>query len=1353
MRSHSPAASAAADSLFRAIRVATRVAAAAIVAVAAATTFAAGNSNSAFVHREINMFPAPAAAANGTLTIDGDTSDWKPEAFVTLCADPQMLDLYTMRIAFAWDDAGLLVAARVKDPSPLVNHQDPAVSPDKAWEGDALQLRFVTDPDFPRPMPAEKRDSDAVVHFTSWFFTDKQQPCLFVQRGMSYRDPHVLSGAASGMHYREIEGGYAFEGRIPWEVFKKKPTPGTAWRCTLQPLWGDARGSIIHNFFDVITAAGFHFQTPDAWGSLNVIAADKAAATLAAQAASEAALYATKSAQGGFAIDVSYDNPAAGYVSMAICNAKGQIVRTLLAKEKRDAGKQLEKWNGLDDDGKPAPAGNYRLRALTHPGITPRFVASVHNSGTPPWRTADDTGGWGADHGVPVDAKADAEGNVYLLWHIAEGGSAVIKVGPDGKKLWGNPGGWMKEIGLCYSALAVDGGVVYVAKSGYGSWEREKKDRAEYNDGIIAFDAATGKRINIDGKGIQILSTWKPEISFRVDELGTRKERLHAGLFPSATLDDTGDIANLVAMAFDKDSLFVSLYFENKVAVFDKKTFARKSTIDVPTPAGLAYDAARGIVYCVSGSDIVAIRGGTVATTSVRGLDVPTGLAVDKDGSLLVALRGRQMEVRRYSPEGKLLGTIGKHGGRPWVGRFEPEGMLMPAGLTVTPQGKVWVAEADNSPKRVSVWNASTGKLDRDYFGPSAYAVMMAADPEKQDEMYAHNCRFVVDYETGKWKVDSTVYRNHWLGETLESYGYSNGFTWRMSSYKGRKLAYNGRCGLFYQDEDGTMKPFQYDGSWLVPLPKADDPALMEHAGPANTVWRDANGNALPEKQEMTFAKGRNISNANIGAFGGDMYPGGAFILGKYNSPDRYLFRPTAADDRGLPLYPSPNDAEPIFRSNGEMAQLGFQQMFYPSFAPDSGDYQIFYGIAGKSDKGPLAGVYRFDRDGTIQWRYARVALGFGLTAPLTSTGDIFGALRIVGHAQLPDENGGEIIGIGSYRGYFVLLNKDGMFIDQIGHDNGRGPTPDFDTNFVENFSGYLFRHAKSGKLFLCCGDSDGRILELQGWNSIRPFDAGSLTVTPKQVEDALLASQADADGDGPEPMRVALMSPSPRNGVADWKNAGWATIRMDETHAAKAALAYDKDKLYACVQVEDDTPWKNTMQEWQRLFKTGDAVDIQLGGMNPAKGQQKRGLLKGDVRIFLAPSQTTGQATVVAMWNQVPEGMAKQEYTYVSPTGEEKFERIALLEGIDTHVGIDGKGYVVTVAIPWKDLGRSAPEPGTLLQGDIGVLSGDAGGNRTALRSYRFNKDTSITFDIPNEVRVVPANWGVLLFGKEGDK
>ena len=47
--------------------------------------------------------------------------------------------------------------------------------------------------------------------------------------------------------------------------------------------------------------------------------------------------------------------------------------------------------------------------------------------------------------------------------------------------------------------------------------------------------------------------------------------------------------------------------------------------------------------------------------------------------------------------------------------------MLLPRGMAVTDDGKLWVAEDDASPNRVSVWDAATGAFLRDYIGPSPY--------------------------------------------------------------------------------------------------------------------------------------------------------------------------------------------------------------------------------------------------------------------------------------------------------------------------------------------------------------------------------------------------------------------------------------------------------------------------------------------------------------------------------------------------------------------------------------------------------------------------------------------------------
>ncbi len=131
------------------------------------------------------------------------------------------------------------------------------------------------------------------------------------------------------------------------------------------------------------------------------------------------------------------------------------------------------------------------------------------------------------------------------------------------------------------------------------------------------------------------------------------------------------------------------------------------------------------------------------------------------------------------------------------------------------------------------------------------------------------------------------------------------------------------------------------------------------------------------------------------------------------------------------------------------------------------------------------------------------MAVNFGLKAPLAKPGDLFGALNTIGQAELPETNGGEVIAIGCYRGYFGFLNEDALFIDQVGHDIGRSPTPDFAIFFLESFSGYFLRHPRTGRLYLYAGDTGARILEVQGWEKIRRFDAGDLTLSEAQRQAA----------------------------------------------------------------------------------------------------------------------------------------------------------------------------------------------------------------------------------------------------------
>jgi hypothetical protein len=1311
----------------------------------------------AYRHGHINVFPAATASA-APLRVDGDLADWKPDAFVTMQSAPELAETFSVKIAFGYDSSGLLVAARFVDQSPLVNHMNPDVDPSRGWDGDALQIRLVSSAALAHPIPATELNSDHIAHLTLWYFSDRQQPVLDVRYGMDYHGAVTLTGKESGLAYRKEDKGYTVEGRIPWSLLKAKgpPQPGQQWLFTVQPLWGDQKGSLQHNFYDCVRSAGFAYQNLGCWGHAYFVKADEAEAKFAQQRAEDSRLFARAAQSAASDVPVKYTNLAKGYVSLAICKADGQIVRTLLAKAEREAGPQTEKWDGLDDDGKPVPPGRYRLKALTHPGLKPRFVVAVHNSGNPPWATADGRGGWGGNHGMPVGAASGPDGHTYLLWTKSEADSFLIGVDQNGRKLWGSTMAF--EFSNPNTALAYDDGLLYIAEDGPYT-----PPDAPGRGGLKVYDARTGQRVNFPGDADKasrsgvLVTQWRKSLLPARPEPGAGGEQMRAGRFTPADHRQ----ANLVALAVGPDRVFCSLYLENQIVALDKKTWQKAETYAVERPAGLAYDRSKNTLYAVSGNAIVALdpaRRGAARSVVRSGLEYPYGLAQAADGNLWVSTRGRQMQVLCFDSTGKLLRTVGVKGGRPWVGKYDPNGMLVPAGISVDSKGQLWVTEDDHTPKRISVWDTKTGHFLREFFGSAASAVMMAANSEKPEEVYIHNTRFLVDYERGTVTPDATVYRADYAGLSLPGsggthFGFSCSCAFRIASFQGRKFAYDGQGGVYAFDRD-RFQPLFYAGLGFKGMPGIPPDSTKPSAD--SFVWTDIDKDGLLGENEVRMLAKTETLATPIG-FGGAFYPGAGFIRGGR------VFRPTGLTSDGVPIYPRPEDAPVVFNYTSKKSKEDETNVPSPAvkgridmfqncmdIAPSlRSDWKEFYAITSllspDFDSAGGDGVYRFTRDGTIRWRYSRVAVNFGLKAPLAKPGDLFGALNIIGQAQLPEQNGGEVIAIGCYRGYYGLLNEDGLFIDQVGHDVGRSPTPDFDTFFLENFSGYFFRHPRTGKLYLFSGDSDGRILEVQGWENIRRFDAGELTLTEGQYVAAVAGRSRPPGGASGKPaLTVASSTPSLDGSLKGWDTAKLARIPLDETRHAQVGLAHDRENLYALFQVPDNTPWRNASTDWRFVFKGGDAVDIQLGVSNPTTGN-KRKTQPGDVRVLLAPSGND-DVVAVAMWSQVPPGMRPEPQLYKSPTGEERFQRVARLEKVIAKARRSADGYTLEVAIPWSELGLPPPAKFSVLQGDLGVLLSDGGGTQTILRRYLFNKDTGIVNDIPNEVRVLTSSWGTLV-------
>jgi hypothetical protein len=1185
----------------------------------------------------VTAYPT-AAVTTRPITVDGDLGEWRAEAFQTIFQDPDSRDLRACRFALAYGDEGLFVAMDVTDDSPLQNEINPLGDPFRGWRGDAMQMRFQT-------------PNGKFSHWTWWQFTERELPAVDVRHGTDFTEPVTLTGADSRLKYAARPGGYTFELLMPWDLLRARADAGASWRTVVEPHFSIFADEVAA-FSDCITREeNAMYKRPHLWGELRFASAVDAAARLAEQVAVERKRDRMGRADApSWGLPVPVINPAEGFMSLAITDAAGRSVRTLLAKARRPRGEATEYWDGLDDDGNAVAPGRYRVKALTHPGITPRFVTSVMNAGTPPWITADGRGSWGGDHGNPVSAAAGPDGQAFLLWTSGEAGFALIGVDAEGRKQWG----YKLPFGGHYIAVAYDGGRVYTASSG----------------GILVNNASTGGSTTFPGD--------------RVD--------LKVGDWPNAG-------SGVAGLAAGPEALYVSVAKPGKIIALDKKSFAPVKSWDLPGAGHLAYDAARKRLYAVAAGRVHAVDPAGEAPPRpfiTEGLDAATGIAVDGQGRVYVACQGDRQCVVVHDTEGRPLRTIGKEGGRPRIGRYDQAGMLRPAGICIDTRDRLWVAEDDAMPRRISQWNAASGEFLREFFGAAAYAVMMAADPEKPEHVYLHNCRFIVDYDAGTSRPDATIYRAGTgpspLPGSEAGYGFM-GATFTISRFAGKPFASNGHGGVF--------------------------------------AWGDAEFAPLLKVE----GKGNNVFQ-----FGGTFFPDATLIR------DRKLFQPRGLSPSGAPDYPTAAEAPPIVTGTGPMTKYSNWMDVWPSLASGWSDYYAIASLpdtkfGGIPDGGGGDGIFRFNRAGDILWRYPNVKVFYAIKDQrLAGPGDLMGAVRIAGEAAMPPEQGGEIVCIGCYRGYYGLLSDDGLFIDKISEDKGKGLPPGFDTFFIENFSGFFFKHPRTGKVYLFCGDVDARILEIQGLENVRRFDGGTVELTAAEATRlaAARAANHDAEPAGPTTLRIAHVAGPPAADAAAFPAAAMQRIELDEKASAAVGLCADDAHLYTLYRVDDPSPWKNGATDWKMVFKGGDAVDLQLGRADGT----------GVVRLFVAPHGTAGDAVAVAMWPQTPAGMPASPETYESPVGRESFGRVAKLAGIAPQLARTPSGYVLVVAVPWAELGMKPPAKGEQLRGDMGVLFSDPSGSRTIRRRYLFNTETAIVDDVPSEVRLAPQRWGGIEVG-----
>ena len=760
----------------------------------------------------------------------------------------------------------------------------------------------------------------------------------------------------------------------------------------------------------------------------------------------------------------------------------------------------------------------------------------------------------------------------------------------------------------------------------------------------------------------------------------------------------------------------------------------------IPRPAGLAAEK-DGTLLVVSGRRIVRqnLATGGAAGIISEGLSSPWSVATDPDGRIYVTDCGAAMQVKVFDRSGKPLRTIGKPGGRPWVGRYDPTGMLKPSGIAVDADYNVWVCEHDNSPRRVSVWSPDGDRL-ADLLGPGAYAVEGIAYDLKPSWVNVHATLFDVDYKTGEAKTVATLTRPSLTGLQFGHDGGNMGRALKIRHLKrGTFVVHTGR---------GAVLVYRLDERALVcrPLCAMGDTGHMRFHLPQGLRdelklepnqtfrWVDRNGDSFVQKAEIDVEPVPTTLRDYWGPWVAD-------DLSFWNHRGNEIFHVAIQQwlPNGVPVYPRTSEQKPLFAVRGD-------QIHY--VMPDGdGVYVLEQAKGDARGKGAeWMAISRYALDGTRQWAYRNVWLGFGLEAPLAKPGDVVGAMKFIGKATL--SLGGllsrrklTLIAVNGYFGQFNVLSEDGLWVTSLCKDNRYGPPADATTVWPENFSGCFFRNRDDGKVYLIAGDTDARIWEITGLDAIRTASR-SVTLSEADREQAHAAAmrRQGVSADTP-PIRMARSKGIEVDGdLGDWDRTGAVAIDAGGKRGAKVALARDDKRLLVAFDVRDPSPMKNGGGDFALLFKTGDCCDLLLAA-DPRANPQRRRPAHGDLRLLF--SALEGKPVCVLYEPVVLRGRHEPRM-FSSPVSAEPFDRVVTLANAAVAIRRRADGYVLEAAVPLAAL-RFAPQAGTMTRGDVGVIFSDAGGHRNALRAYYANRETAVVNDIPSEARLEPHKWGLI--------
>lgn len=1253
-------------------------------------------------HKRLYVVPRP-----GEVSIDGKLDDWDLSGQITMFVVSETKDTQRVEYAMMYDAEAVYVGAKLRDPNPMRNRHDPQREDYSRgyWAADACQLRLGISPEVPFPLnttvwddkfPDLQRD---IIHLTLWYYTDGKQPCLRMKYGFEkgpqggmyhipdeYHNGIVPPGKFQAA-YRMGEDGlsYTMEYRIPWETLgaDNPPQGGDLVPGTVQFNWSRPDGRKTAGgaswAYDVMNHSGVTFQRASTWGKMIFSKEGDIPRDLVEKGVPP---------EKPLPLTVEYDLEEPGYVTIALYDQEGTMVRQIITEGKRNGGHNVERWDGLNAFGRPMPAGEYTWKGLYHSGLDLEYCVSVHNSGRPPYKTDKGSSEWGANWGNVVEACA-IEGGVLLGWPVTEGCDAIIFVNNEGRKQWG--------ILDAANHLAAGNGRFYATKAG----------------NVRVYDAKNGARLSYaDGSSIINYS------------------------------DDTSDPVKVTGLAWADGNLYVSYGSKNRIIRHDLDTAQPARTWEVKKPGRLAVDS-NGDVFAISDKSIVRMRGDEVTKLIDSHLDDPKGVALDEAGRMYVSNWGDLQNVSIFSSAGQYLRSIGRKGGRPRAGRWIAEGMRRPNGLDVDEEGQLWVAEDISTPKRAGVWNAADGTFIDEFFGAGTYNTYASMDANDPSRVYCHGVQWKVDLEEGTKRPEAVVAPKDW-----GRWGHMRVFT----ANNGRQYAFSRVSGgtvLKVRDGDrfrnvAAIVPRLYfrDQEWFAEYRrKAIERENLDRKRRFlrrwekrnSMLWCDTNGDFTPQLSEITEM----ADGAGWGGFRSKWVDGDLTYYCVLHDGTVKRLPARRVLQNGAPVYRGKdieiiephrvNDEEiPRMESAGVVADTD-SELIFAIGGPEGPRRNAKYPIVHPAY--PQLNCYNFE--GEHQWGYWKLQTDWHAAMNL----DVSARGTCLGVTELMGEAGGYVMASTYNDSKGHIWSADGLYVGAVFQSPKTGATGSDVIGCEWHNGGDFVKTTEDGRYFVLIGDQDGRVNEVLGLDTVKRLKGGTYTIS-KEDHRKVVEAQQQYQAEKAKAQKLVIV-----RGREALKSSEGVSKNIDDARGFTAKIAYDQKNLYVYYDVDSPFPLTNSIKQINTVYGGGNCLDIQLA-TNPEADPDRTEPAPGDVRLIVTRQD---DKPLAILYRPNVKGFDGEPIVLESPVDRESFDRIGV---VSDEIQLDYKprsgGFRATVTVPLELLGWN-PQPGQRTLMDLGYIFGTKSGNAAALRSYWANNsfEAKVVGDIPDESRLNPEHWG----------